>query len=165
MATRYRRKPKPLVKPTILVDDREKKGWIFLNNYYDVKVKRLPVADYTFKGYEDRLAIEKKSGWSEILTNLAAPSRKRFERYLTKLSKYEHKVIVICEPYTAVKIRTAVYIMKKKGAKCQLTEKTVHYWMAKITGYYGIPVICCGKPLVETTVLHLLDQYKEKLGG
>ena len=57
---------------TVLMDDREKKAW---DLPYKVERKRLKTGDYTVKGFEDKIAIEKKSGLVELLNDLTAKYR------------------------------------------------------------------------------------------
>ncbi|KKL07877.1 hypothetical protein LCGC14_2581580, partial [marine sediment metagenome] len=56
---------------TIHWDDREKVGrWHIDHFQFKFVKKRLSVGDYTIKGYEDIIAVERKSGFKELIGNL-----------------------------------------------------------------------------------------------
>jgi len=128
---------------TVLVDDREKKAW---DLPYKIERKRLKTGDYTIKGFEKIIAIEKKSGLIELLNDLANGYRPTFERFLKRLSKYPIKCIVVEDVLNNVAIdRALMYIRKKSRGRCRLTSKTIYYWAAEISVKYGIPVIFVDK--------------------
>lgn len=137
-------KPKKVPKQfTVLVDDREKKAW---NLPYKIEKKRLKTGDYTIKGFEKVIAIEKKSGLIELLNDLANGYRPTFERFLKRLSKYPVKVIVVEDTLSTLSIsRALVHIRRKSGGKARLTAKTIYYWVAEISTKYGIPIVFVGK--------------------
>jgi ERCC4-type nuclease len=159
---RYKRRAK-LQQVVIIQDDREKQPWSFLPRHYPVEVHRLTVGDYSFKGYENKIAIEKKSGLRELLSNLIVGNRARFERCLERLSKYPVKILVVCEPLDGRLLRYYLAVLKKKS-NCQLIEDTLYYWLARTSIKLGIPVVFCQKEDVEKTVLKIIEQCREKLG-
>ena len=57
---------------TVIKDTREQDGWIFAP--YDrcegMEVDTLHTGDYTLKGFEDIVCVERKASVSEIATNL-----------------------------------------------------------------------------------------------
>ena len=82
-------------KYTVIRDTREKEnhGWHWnkddrCNGTIDGMLK---TADYTLKGFEDVLAIERKANASELATNL---SEKRFPRFLERFSKFKYAFLV-----------------------------------------------------------------------
>lgn len=77
---------------TIIVDSREQKPWSFPQN---VQIKRagLKSGDYSILGFEDRIAIERKSLID--LYNTVGQGRARFERELERLAELDHAAIVI----------------------------------------------------------------------
>jgi len=140
---RYLKKKKIPNQFTVLMDDREKKGW---DLPYKVERKRLKTGDYTVKGFEDVIAIEKKSGLVELLNDLTTKYRPTFERFLERFSKYPVKVIVVEDTLSELSIsRALVHIKKKSGGRARLTSKSIHYWVAEISGKYGIPIVFVSK--------------------
>jgi len=160
---RYKKKPKP--KPdniTIVYDDRENKPWLFLAKRWLMKRKRLKVGDYTIAGYEDKIAIEKKSGVQELFADLTGKERARYERFLQKLSKYPVKAIVVEDPF----IKNHIYSLAKR-LQCQsptrLSASTIFYWTAKTIAKYGIPIIFIDRASREELVVTLIEQCREKV--
>ena len=135
---RYKKKPKPVPasSPVILYDDREKNYWVLP---WEMKKKRLKVGDYTFEGYEDRVAIEKKSGIAELFKNLTAKERPRFVRMLKRLSKYEYKCIVVEDNLNNV--YPIWHTIRKKAPNMKLDPRAIYYWTARIVFDYKIPII------------------------
>lgn len=138
--TRYIKRPKRHTNGfTILVDDREKSPWKLL---YPTEVKRLPVGDYSFKGLEKLVAIEKKSGLVELLNDLTAGYRQTFERFLKRLSAVPVKCIVVDEPLSEWRVHKALKIVKEKSrGKSQLIPRTIYYWLGEMMMTYNIPVL------------------------
>jgi len=156
------KKPKLTVgKYVILQDDREKMPWSFLRFAFTIKKKRLKVGDYTFEGFEDLVAIEKKSGLEELLSDLTAGYRPTFERFLKKLSKVPIRIIIVEDNLS--NLSKAIYILRRK-TKSQLTENTICYWLAKIVMQYKIPVLFVGPKSMnqETAILRMFEMALEQ---
>lgn len=137
---RYIKRPKKNTNGfTVLVDDREKNPW---NLLYPTEIKRLPVGDYSFKGLEKLVAIEKKSGLVELLNDLTAGYRETFERFLKRLSAMPVKCIVVDEQLSEWRVHKALKIVKEKSrGKSQLIPRTIYYWVSRITNEYNIPIL------------------------
>lgn len=152
---RYLKSHKQLKEFTVLADDREKNPWCLP---FKVETKRLRTGDYTIKGYEDVIAIEKKSGLIELLTDLSNGYRKTFERFLKRMSVFPIKCMVVEDVLNERSISRALsHIHYKSGGKARLTERTVYYWIAEITMTYNIPIVFADK----MTVLNVLpDLFK-----
>ena len=137
---------RPAKRPVILYDDREKHPWLFLQAVnYDWQMERthLKTSDYTLKGFEKKLAIEKKSGLTELFTNLTAKNRPTFREFLRRLSEFQIKAIIVEDSLSNV--AQCVKILKSKsGGKFRLTEATMYYWISRITVDYRIPVLFTG---------------------
>lgn len=160
--TRYKKKPKLASNDiTIVYDTREQRPWLFLSKRWPMKRKHLKVGDYSVEGYEDVIAIEKKSGINELLSNLTGKERPRFERFLKRLSKYPVKAIVVEEPFIQYNIRMNIVKLRKISAS-RLTIDTVYYWTAKIIAKYGIPIIFVSKDSRHSLVVHLIERAIEK---
>ncbi len=83
---------KPENRITLMVDTREKLPWCFSNNV-DVEVATLRQGDYSVAGFEDRIAIERKS--IDDLVQSVTWQRDRFFRELERLSEYDFKCIFV----------------------------------------------------------------------
>lgn len=124
---------------TILVDDRERNPWTIPNPDFKFETQRLKVGDYTIKGYEDKVAIEKKSGIVELISNLSGKDRPRFKRFLEKLSEYPIKCIVIEASMSHI---DAAF---RSCRKTHLEPASIYYWISVINIKYKIPTIFIGK--------------------
>ncbi len=74
---------------TLLIDTREQRPLSLPNS----KRATLPTGDYSVEGYVDRIAVERKS--IEDIYGCFGQSRERFERELERLSRIEHRAVVI----------------------------------------------------------------------
>ena len=125
------------------MDDREKKPW---DLPYKVERKRLKTGDYSLVGFENVIAIEKKSGLIELLNDLTADYRNTFEKFLKRLSKYPVKCIIVEDTLSELSIsRALMHVRKKSGGRARLTSKSIYYWTAEIAAKYGIPIVFVGK--------------------
>jgi len=124
---------------TILVDDREKKPWKVYSLMFKFKKKRLKVGDYTIEGYEDKIAIEKKSGIVELINNLSGRDRPRFKKFLEKLSQYPIRCIVVEDSFSHTDMAF------RACPKSHLSPASIYYWLSVITVEYKIPVLFIGK--------------------
>jgi len=96
----------------------------------------LALGDYTFKGFEDIVCIEKKSGWAEILTDISKPYRERFRAFLDKMSSVDIPLMIIED--TPSGITSAC----KYG---RLTPESLYHWYSLIACEYNIPIMLVGK--------------------
>ena len=129
--------------PPVLYDKQEKRPWVLP---YKIKRANLKTGDYTFEGFEDIIAIEKKSGLIELLNDLANGYRPTFERFLKRLSEYPVKVIVVEDTLSELSIQRALtHVRRKSRGKARLTAKSIYYWTAEISTKYGIPIVFVGK--------------------
>ena len=140
---RYLKNKKVLKQPTVLYDKQEKRPWKLP---YKMEREHLKTGDYTFKGFEKIVAIEKKSGLIELLNDLANGYRPTFERFLKRLSEYPVKVIVVEDTLSELSIsRALTHIRRKSGGRARLTSRSIYYWTADIAAKYGIPIVFVGK--------------------
>ncbi len=123
---------------TILVDDRERNPWKINHPDFKFEKCRLKVGDYSIKGLEHKVAIEKKSGIIELISNLSSKDRPRFKKFLHKLSEYDTKCIVIEDSFSNIEL--AFRICKKT----HLNPVSIYYWLSVITIKYQIPVLFIG---------------------
>lgn len=145
---------------TVVMDDREKQPWELP---YEVEVKRLKVGDYSIKGYEEVVAIEKKSGIQELLCDLTAKYRETFKRFLSKMEKMPVKCIVVPEELSEYNIRKALKVIQKKSkGRCQLTEATIHHWVSRIVIDYGIPMLFMDWRLMDVMLPKVFEQAYRK---
>lgn len=127
----------------VLADDREKHPWSLP---YETKIKRLAVGDYTIEGFEDVIAIEKKSGLCELLNDLAVGYRPTFKRFLKKMSTHPICCIIVERELREASLVSAIETVRRKSnGRMQLTTKTILYWVGEIMMAYGIPILFVDK--------------------
>jgi hypothetical protein len=82
---------------TVIKDTREKDGWFF--SEYDkcdgMEIETLHTGDYTLKGFEDIVCIERKASTSEIAMNLGRKKRP-FQAEMERMKDYPFSFLV-CE--------------------------------------------------------------------
>ena len=76
--------------PQVIVDRREKLPYRFPGAVYGT----LKTADYSLHGYEDRIAVERKGGMSDLWC-VVGRGRERFERELARLAEIRYRAIVL----------------------------------------------------------------------
>lgn len=84
-------------KYVIIKDTREQKGWDFEPDGFcsGMEIAGLKTGDYTLKGYEDVICIERKNSVAEIANNLGK-CYKTFSKEIERMAAFDHAYI-ICE--------------------------------------------------------------------
>ena len=133
----------------IVVDTREQKPlW-----KKGVIVKGLKVGDYSIDGYEDKIAIERKSAMD--LFGTMGKGNKRFHAELEKARSYDYFAIVIETNYGNIynKEFENAYRSKMKGFIVISTLFTFHM-------KYGVPIFMCnGRSEAKKVIKELLNFY------
>ncbi len=78
----------------ILIDTREQMPFTFSGYDVDPEPVTLPVGDYSLPGFQDRIAIERKS-LNDLIACLMGKDRERFERELIKGRAYDLFAVVV----------------------------------------------------------------------
>jgi ERCC4-type nuclease len=76
----------------VLIDDREQKPLLFVNS----RKKRLKYGDYTICGYEDCVAVERKS-IDDAASSVSGPDRAKFEQRIIEAKKALKTYIIVIE--------------------------------------------------------------------
>ncbi|MBW8002639.1 MAG: hypothetical protein FVQ80_11560 [Planctomycetes bacterium] len=143
---------------TIYYDDRERNPFDLNEDKFRMVKKRLKTGDYTMKGFEDTLCIEKKSGIKEVLINICRGDRARFKKLLERMSKFKYKYFIIEDsPDRVAKVLRSI-------PDCRMSPRTFYFWVAEITIRYSIPVIFTGhRPDVSKAIVNeIFTQLLEK---
>ena len=74
----------------IIIDTREQQPWAFAE--YSTTVQKLDTGDYTIRGMEDVLCIERKKSVSELATNIMED---RFWREMERMGSFTHKFLIL----------------------------------------------------------------------
>jgi len=153
---------------TIIRDTREKEnqGWIFNDteskagkiNFSDTELCKLDSGDYSIKGMEDIVTIERKNGFSELFGNMTSKSNKeRFHREMERMKNVKHKYIVV-----EGNINKDILGMCPPQMRNGPPAKTILKWLNEIELKYGVNVIFagdCGKIVAESIFENILRIY------
>ena len=77
--------------PCLLIDTREQTPFLF--DGYETRVATLKTGDYSLEGFDDRVAVERKS--KEDAYGCVGSGRKRFVACLERLAELDRAAIVI----------------------------------------------------------------------
>jgi DNA excision repair protein ERCC-4 len=119
----------------ILTDTREQKPYCF-ENYPDVQVEAgtLATGDYSIPGFDDQVAIERKS-LNDLIGCLKGDGRTRFEKELARARHY-HLFCVVIE--------AGFHHIGMKRYHSAMTPQAIFQSLAAFHVRYGIPFLFCG---------------------
>jgi hypothetical protein len=163
-------KGKERMKYTIVKDTREQKGWNFfaIGDCIGMEVDTLKTGDYTIKGFEQFIAIERKRSVEEIANNLGRKSA-AFEKEMQRMSQIPHAYI-ICE------FNLQELLDFPKGAKVPASsagqiKMAGPFMLRRLLEYevkYNVKIMFCGTAYNGFTVANslfkrIIDQIDGKL--
>jgi ERCC4-type nuclease len=139
-------------KSTVICDDREKKPWRFPHDRYDVVHRRLATGDYTIRGLEKILCIERKASWEEIAMNVSSRKRRiAFNALLKRMQAFPIRFLVVCDDVSSM--------MWTKSYGPQNSVILASNTFVTITLEYGIPIISVGSGVFgKQLIVNLFDQ-------
>ena len=85
----------------IIRDSRERAPFAFSGLPVEVEVGALEAGDYTVRGFERRVAVERKA--LQDLVGCLSGERDRFERELVRLRGYDCAAVIVEEPMSALR--------------------------------------------------------------
>jgi len=132
-------------KYTVIQDTREQEGWFFTKtSACDGMVrKKLDTGDYSLKGYEEILAIERKGKISEFAKNIV---ENRFEKELQRLEEFEYPFILL--EFDMRDVLEYPRSSKIPNSKRRLTKVTGGFILKRIIELqikYKTKIILCGE--------------------
>lgn len=139
---------------TIYQDDREKAPWTedYLGAGFKIIRKRLKTGDYTIRGMEKIVCIEKKSNWAEMVLNVSSKTyRQNFILQLRRMRHFPVRFLVVHGDISKIS-STKVF---------GNTSPTILYgWMLNITLEYGVSLLPVGsrtraRPIVRELFVRL----------
>ena len=140
---------------TVIQDTREQKGWYFKE--YDkcagMESGTLKTGDYTLKGFEDMVCIERKFSIEEIANNLGR-KKKAFDAEMKRIQEFPFRYIV-CEfsmtdliNYPNSIFSDEMWQRKPEYVKAQVSKRKItgKYLLKVLMEYqiwYGINILFC----------------------
>lgn len=141
----------------IVVDSREQAPFRFGRpKYHDVEVEEgaLPTGDYSVAGFEDRVAVERKS-LEDLIGCLMNDNRERFERELTRARPYDLFCVVVEASMEEIRNHQYRSLMKPRA---------VLQSMAAFQVRYRVPFAFCGNRAgAEYWTYSLLAKYLREI--
>jgi hypothetical protein len=132
----------------ILRDTREKQPWDFewYNEVKKVEVCTVKVGDYTLKGYEDLVAIERKRSTGELAINFGK-KRKQFLAEMEKMRDYKWRY-VICEfpRVHLLRFPEDSGIPKRDWKYLRMNAGYINKTVNDLTEKYGVTFLFCQSP-------------------
>lgn len=138
--------------PVVVIDTREQEPYSF-DEWIDCSVRKaLPAGDYSLVGYEEAIAVERKS--LEDFVSTVIQGRKRFRKELERLAQYDAACVVVEADMKDIvhgKYRSHAHPRAVLGA------------LVSIYVDYGIPVICCSNRQIAChfVAMFLLRHHKK----
>lgn len=77
----------------ILTDSREQTGWDFEFYGYESEIQKLDTGDYTIKGTNKLICIERKKSTGELAINLGS-KKKQFDAEMERMSEFKYKYLL-----------------------------------------------------------------------
>jgi DNA excision repair protein ERCC-4 len=134
----------------ILIDTREKLPFTFARYEVATDTASLPVGDYSLPGFEDYIAIERKS-LDDLISCLMGENRKRFERELQRATAFDVFAIVVEANWTDVSRGHYRSQMKSQSALQSIITFQVRY---------RVPFVWAGnRDGAEYTTYWMLQKY------
>lgn len=146
--------------PPIVVirDDREKNPWDeeYLGPGFSVVTARLQTGDYTIKGMQDLVAIEKKSSWDEIAIDISKVKyRENFVNMLRRMKQYPVRILVVESDMGKISMAGLKYTP-------HITSYSVQGWVLNICLEYGIQLLPVGsRHRAKHTIAELFRRIHE----
>lgn len=137
----------------VLIDSREQMPYGFEG--YDAQTERgtLPTGDYSLAGFEDRVAIERKS-LDDLIACLCV-GRERFERELCRSGALDYFAVVVEAPFSDI---------LAGRFRSRMTVNSAVESLAAFSTRYKVPFLFCGNRAGgERMTYSLLAKYGHNL--
>ena len=148
---------------TIIKDTREQTPWLFdFEHTVAEEIGTIKTGDYTIKGMEDKICIERKGCIEELAGNLGKDFS-RFSKELIRMDQFPHSFI-ICEFALKDLIE---YPFHMNNVKLQQTAKMSGKYLLKlimeIQLQHNVKIMFCGNKFYATkTALSLMKRINER---
>jgi ERCC4-type nuclease len=149
-------------KFTIIVDTREQQPWEF--GLHVTSKEKLDTGDYSIKGLEHLLTIERKKSVSEIANNI---TENRFKDVLNRMSQIPYKFMLFeFDLEDVYSFPMGSDIPKKLWDKIKISPKYLLKYLTELQLNYGIHIIYCGDASnAEKMAVSIMKRVYEKHGG
>jgi len=103
------------IKPTLVVDTREKTPWDFEGDdaFEAIEYRKLDGGDYSIKGMEHLVAIERKATMDELYNNFTK-DKERITAEFERLKDHKFRIVIIEESCEDI-MNPGKYYVNRKG--------------------------------------------------
>lgn len=139
------KKVKDIGSIDIIIDTREQKPWTFENATDSIVVntyrEKLDTGDYTVRGLEPILTIERKASVGELVGNI---SESRFKNELDRLLSYKYRYLFLEFDFQDVfRWDDVSQYLTLSNSQRKITSKFIMRYMSDIQTKYDIPIVFC----------------------
>lgn len=126
----------------IIVDTREQQPWEFENMVKSVS--KLDTGDYSLKGLEHILCIERKKSVSEIANNI---TESRFKDVVARMDTFKYAFLLLeFELDDVLAYPVGSNVPKRMWEKLKITPKFILKHLIELQLVHNIKVLFCGSP-------------------
>lgn len=132
-------------KYTVIKDTREQDGWFF--SPYDkcegMEIGTLHTGDYTLKGYEEVVCVERKASVSEIAMNLGR-KKKPFQEEIERMRDFPFSFLILeFNMEDVIKYPEGSRVPKAARSKVRVTGKYLLKCLMEFEIWYNTKIIFC----------------------
>lgn len=148
---------KPVAKIPVVIDTAEQEGhfWHFLDDQFTTEHRKLRTGDYTVRGLEDMLTIERKTLGDAV--NTVIHQWTRFRKELYRMAAMDHAIVVV---------EASVEDILAHRYESDAEPASVLGRLNSIIIDHGLPVVFAGnRAMAITFAERWLIQCVKKCGG
>lgn len=141
---------------TIIIDTREKLPFDFsIRGVQQEKIK-LDTGDYSVKGLENKICLDRKVGASELYQNLFKQYT-RFKKELLRMQAYERAIFIVENPYQEI-LDFPNSLPKRARASVKFGRQHLIDKIKHIQEKYGVEFIFCeGRMDAQDRIFEILQ--------
>ena len=142
----------------IIIDTREQQPWAF--EHHVVSNLKLDTGDYSIKGLEDKLCIERKKSVSEIANNI---TEKRFKDVVGRMAQYKYSFLLLEFDLDDILIYpVGSNVPKRLWDKIKISPNFIIKHLVELQIFFNIKVLFCGSPSnAERMALSIMKKVYE----
>lgn len=142
----------------IIVDTREQQPWSF--DHHAVSCEKLDTGDYSVRGLENTLCIERKKSVSEIANNI---TEKRFKDVVGRMAQYKYSFLLLEFDFDNVlSYPVGSNVPKRMWDKLKISPNFIIKHLVELQIFFNIKVLFCGSPSnAERMALSIMKKVYE----
>lgn len=146
----------------IIIDTREQQPWTF--DHHLVSSEKLDTGDYSVRGLEEILCIERKKSVSEIANNI---TEKRFKDVVGRMTQYKYSFLLFEFDLEDILIYpVGSTVPKKMWDKIKISPNFIIKHLVELQVFFNIKVLFCGCPSnAERMALSIMKKVYEIEGS